>query len=62
MSHRTSALAVIPGVVPSPLAWPTGCRFADRCRHAFDRCGEQPPLLGVDGGTAACWLKEAPDR
>ena len=31
-------LAVIPGQVPVPGAWPSGCRFAPRCSLATDEC------------------------
>jgi oligopeptide/dipeptide ABC transporter ATP-binding protein len=42
-------LEAIPGAVPNPLNWPTGCRFRDRCRHAEARCAEgQPPLIEVE--------------
>src|SRR4029077_14225719 len=51
-------LRVIRGSVPSPLRWPTGCRFATRCDYAFERCEEQPPLFEVDGARSACWLCE----
>jgi len=53
-------LEAIPGVVPSLLALPEGCKFNDRCRHAFDRCfAEEPPLLEPrPGHTARCWLHE----
>ena len=33
-------LAVIEGLVPSPTAWPTGCRFAPRCAFATEQCSE----------------------
>jgi len=42
---RGSALAVIPGSVPAlDRAFP-GCRFVDRCEHAFARCRDVPPVL-----------------
>jgi oligopeptide/dipeptide ABC transporter ATP-binding protein len=55
----TTPLKAIRGMVPSPLDWPQGCRFAPRCDYAFDRCGtELPPLLDVGAQEAACWLCE----
>jgi peptide/nickel transport system ATP-binding protein len=52
-----SHLAVIDGLVPSPGAFPPGCRFADRCPLADDHCRtEIPPLRDVgDGHLSACW-------
>ena len=32
--------AVIPGTVPPPTNWPSGCRFRDRCPYAWDVCRE----------------------
>ena len=53
----STPLKAIRGVVPSPLEWPAGCRFAPRCDYAFDRCiGEDPPLLPVPPQESACWL------
>lgn len=50
-------LEVIPGMVPSLLALPKGCKFNDRCRHADDRCFTQEPgLFGENGHKARCWL------
>ena len=34
----TTRLASIPGQVPLPGSWTSGCRFADRCRFAQDSC------------------------
>ncbi|MBN1670281.1 MAG: ABC transporter ATP-binding protein [Kiritimatiellae bacterium] len=53
-------LKAIKGQVPSPLAYPAGCRFAERCPRAFDRCRrEHPPLYELPGGRrSACFLRE----
>jgi oligopeptide/dipeptide ABC transporter ATP-binding protein len=62
---QAEPLQMIPGVVPSPLRWPPGCRFAARCEHAFDRCREDPPLFGrlaSPGQESACWLCESGPR
>ncbi|ABB37983.1 oligopeptide/dipeptide ABC transporter, ATPase subunit [Oleidesulfovibrio alaskensis G20] len=51
-------LETIPGMVPSLLNLPQGCRFHDRCRHAFDRCRLEEPQLdpAADGHLVRCWL------
>ncbi|MDQ6771590.1 MAG: ABC transporter ATP-binding protein [Candidatus Dormibacteraeota bacterium] len=60
---QSEPLKVIPGLVPSPLAWPPGCRFAGRCEHTFERClSEAPRLFRAGGQEAACWLCEAGSR
>jgi oligopeptide/dipeptide ABC transporter ATP-binding protein len=52
-------LRVIRGIVPNPLDWPAGCRFAPRCDYAFDRCQtEDPYLLPAATQESACWLSE----
>ncbi len=55
---RSARLAQIPGQPPSLLAPPTGCRFAPRCSHEFDKCRELPPLQARTGGDHLdrCWL------
>ena len=46
-------LASISGSVPSLLQMPGGCRFAERCPQAMDRCvGERPELLTISGPRA----------
>jgi oligopeptide/dipeptide ABC transporter ATP-binding protein len=56
--RQDQRLTVIPGMVPSPASWPSGCRFEARCDQAFDRCGEYPPLFDVGPQAAACWHRD----
>ena len=50
----------IPGTVPSPGNWPTGCAFAPRCGDATARChAEQPPDTIAGSRTFSCWPREA---
>ena len=42
---KAEPLNVIPGMVPSALQWPVGCRFAARCSYASDHCHREPPAL-----------------
>jgi oligopeptide/dipeptide ABC transporter ATP-binding protein len=52
-----SAPTFLPGVPPDLHQPPAGCRFAPRCRLAFEQCGEPPPLIEVGAGhQARCWL------
>ena len=52
-------LEAIPGSVPPPHAWPSGCRFHPRCTVALDRCRkDSPSLMEAPGTRAACWLVE----
>jgi len=55
---RGARLAQIPGQPPSLLSPPSGCRFAPRCAHAFDKCHELPALEARVGGNHLdrCWL------
>jgi len=55
---RKARLEAIPGVVPSLLRPPPGCRFAPRCRFARAECREAvPPLREVaPGHKVACVL------
>ena len=51
-------LAAIAGTVPSPLDFPAGCAFHDRCAEVLPRCPHDPPPLTptAAGHEAACWL------
>ena len=54
--ERDDRLFVIPGMVPRPQDFPTGCRFRTRCRFATDKCKELPPLEEIEPGhLTACW-------
>jgi peptide/nickel transport system ATP-binding protein len=57
-------LMVIPGSVPPPTAWPTGCRFRDRCPYSWERCErEHPPLYQIGAGhVSRCHLAVEPER
>ena len=51
-------LQEIPGIVPSLLEMPHGCRFHPRCNRAMDVCRkEEPPLVHPNGRRRVlCWL------
>jgi oligopeptide/dipeptide ABC transporter ATP-binding protein len=53
--HR---LQEIPGIVPSLINLPPGCKFASRCPKAMTICEEQEPPLEQVGPQhySACWL------
>jgi oligopeptide/dipeptide ABC transporter ATP-binding protein len=57
-------LATIPGTVPPPTAWPSGCRFRERCMYAWDRCEtEHPPLYQIgEHHVSRCHLAVEPER
>ena len=42
---KDEALKVIPGAVPNPLRFPTGCKFHPRCPLVVNRCKRVEPLL-----------------
>ncbi len=62
---KVDKLEAIPGVVPSPLDFPEGCKFNTRCFMAHDRCyEEEPPLKEVKKGhQSRCWhIEELKER
>ena len=60
LTHKTGKLYSIPGQVPSPFDYPTGCHFRDRCQYAFERCAqEEPELMELsDSHRAACFVAD----
>jgi oligopeptide/dipeptide ABC transporter ATP-binding protein len=46
---RGRKLATIKGMVPSPTDFPSGCRFAPRCRYAIAACTTATPPLAPVG-------------
>ncbi|ANX11652.1 peptide ABC transporter ATP-binding protein [Fictibacillus arsenicus] len=50
-------LSAIPGTVPSPHHFPTGCRFHPRCKYAMPVCLEkEPELIHLEDNTQVrCW-------
>jgi oligopeptide/dipeptide ABC transporter ATP-binding protein len=61
-ADQSRAPLPIIGSVPDARDPPSGCRFRDRCPHAFARCAEEtPPLRAAGGGhTVACHLDLGP--
>jgi oligopeptide/dipeptide ABC transporter ATP-binding protein len=58
ISKERKRLQGIPGIAPSPLEWPTGCRFHPRCERAMEVCEhEEPKMRQVRGDRMlACHL------
>jgi oligopeptide/dipeptide ABC transporter ATP-binding protein len=50
-------LKVIPGIVPNPLHFPSGCKFNTRCKFATEKCKEKEPALTEleEGHLVRCW-------
>lgn len=46
----------IPGLSPSMIEVPEGCRFHPRCPHKTERCLQNPPVVELEGRSVRCWL------
>ena len=59
LGRSADRLETIPGSVPDPLAFPTGCKFHPRCPvgQGLERCRQQEPALREvrRGHWTACW-------
>ena len=53
---RERVLTSIPGLPPDLAHPPKGCRFAERCRFAQDRCHSEDPALVGEEHRYACWF------
>ncbi len=67
LGHLVDMLDTIPGIVPSLIDLPSGCRFAARCSARIENnleiCTQQEPqLLEISPGhEVRCWLYEQTD-
>jgi oligopeptide/dipeptide ABC transporter ATP-binding protein len=64
LGQERERLRTIPGTVPPPTNWPSGCRFHDRCPYAWERTAiEHPTLYEVENAHfSRCHLAEEPQR
>jgi oligopeptide/dipeptide ABC transporter ATP-binding protein len=58
-SSKDAGIRPIPGHAPNPSEIMTGCEFAPRCAHVFERCNDERPTLTAQGTgrIAACHLE-----
>lgn len=60
---RARRLPTIAGVVPDLRSPPSGCRFHERCEHAWFRCqAEEPKLYVGSGSLARCFLCDPAEK
>jgi peptide/nickel transport system ATP-binding protein len=55
-------LPTIPGMPPDLTAPPDGCRFADRCAYATERCRTEEPELTASAGSNGPDESDSPDE
>ncbi len=56
MNSTLKSLHAIPGSVPSPADFDSGCRFRKRCAFAVPACKTPPPCRETDSHFHRCWL------
>ena len=57
LGHKKKRLGMIPGVVPSVIEPPAGCKFHPRCRYAAEICRRERPFLQEHRGhRASCHI------
>lgn len=47
LDEESERLEAIDGMMPDPAQKITGCRFANRCKYAGERCKTEPPVVEV---------------
>jgi len=57
LHKEVEKLDAIPGIVPSPLDFPAGCKFNTRCFLADEQCHQEEPPIEEreDGHQVRCW-------
>ena len=57
MDVETDELAAIPGIVPNPLNFPSGCKYHTRCPLETEQCrAQEPPLSEIAASHfTRCW-------
>ncbi len=56
IEKESKTLEQIPGLVPSILNMPNGCRFNTRCKLKMELCKtKSPPEIVIDGHMVKCW-------
>ena len=50
LDEDTQRLVTIDGMIPDPTQVIKGCRFAERCKFATDKCKTAPPVVEVESG------------
>jgi len=64
LDEEVERLTAIPGIVPSALNFPEGCRYNTRCPMAQEKCFKEEPALSdvEDGHQARCFYTDKIDK